>query len=317
MTTEKLRQLPLLLACLLCQAGLPGQGNQASSLNSGPGISTASRGPAQSPTPKQKPPKKHKTKKSKLRWPYLKFARKNLVKEKISDLISKKDAKRRMVEKLITRYGVGVAPVLLGAMHDRQKPKIIQRLSFFLDKLLKKEQGPLLIQEYRANNKTLSLFIVRKITSFKDRAYIPFLKKAQKNKDPLVVKTATLALASLGETSTLPFLSKMARDHWQTDNRKIREAALGLHGKKASDLLIPMLKKADDNLKIGILRILAVAGTKETASVIRRYLDSTKHQIRVAAVNALRGIVDGDPPYANLSVFSAIEEVKKWKRRIH
>ncbi len=312
MTTEKLRHIPVLLACLLLRAGLQSQTAPSSSR-----ATTQAPDPSQAPTTKPKQKKAKRKKHIKLRWPHLKFARKSLVKEKISDLVSKKDAKRQMVERLITRYGVGIAPVLLGAMHDRQKPKIVERLGFFLDQLLKKEHAPLLIQEYRPKNKTLSLYIVRKLASFEDKAFIPFLKKASKNPAPNVVKTAKLALASLGENSTLPYLAKMARDSWQTENRQIRSAALGLHGKKAGELLIPMLGKADDDLKIGILRILAVAGTKDTASAVSRYLDSTKHQIRVAAVNALRGIVDGDAPYANLSVFSAIEEVKKWKRRVH
>jgi hypothetical protein len=307
MTTEKRRHIPpvftSLLAGLLLSAGLHCQGVTPSS--------------TQTPKIEGHPKKSKKKKTIKLRWPHLKFARKSLVKEKISDLVSKKDSKRKMVEKLITRYGVGITPVLLGAMHDRQKPKIVERLSFFLDQLLKKEHAALLAKEYRPKNKTLSLYLVRKLASFEDKALIPFLKRAQKNSDPQIIQTATLALASLGETSTLPYLAKMARDNWQNENRQIRKAALGLHGDKASDLLVPMLAKADDDLRIGILRVLAVAGTKKVSSAVSRYLDSTKHQIRVAAVNALRGIVDGDAPYANLSVFSAIEEVKKWKRRVH
>ncbi|HHI80267.1 MAG TPA: hypothetical protein ENK02_09820 [Planctomycetes bacterium] len=222
-----------------------------------------------------------------------------------------------MVEKLILRYGIGVAPVLLGALHDRQKPPIVERLTFFLDKLLTKEQAPLLVREYRPKNKTLSLYLVQKLASFNDKSLVPFFQKASKHSDPRISKTAFFALASLGDISTLPFLVKMARDHWQTENRKIRTAALNLQGKRSNEILIPMLNKADDDLRIGILRILAVAGTKESVSAVARYLDSPKHQIRVAAVNALRGIVDGEAPYANLSVFSAIEEVKKWKRRVH
>ncbi len=310
MTTERLRHTPLLLAWFLFQGGLLGRSPLTPSK-----VPTENQDQAPSTRPKHKKTKKEKH--AKLRWPHLKFARKSLVKEKISDLVSKKDAKRQMVEKLIVRYGVGVAPVLLGAMHDRQKPKIVGRLSYFLDQLIKKEHAPLLIQEYRSKNRTLSLYIVRKIASFEDKTFIPFLRKASKNPDPNIVKKANLALASLGEDSVLSYLAKMASDSWQTENRQIRKAALGLHGKKAGDLLVPMLRKADDDLKIGILRILAVAGTKETVSAVSRYLDSSKHQIRVAAVNALRGIVDGDAPYANLSVFSAIEEVKKWKRRVH
>jgi len=48
---------------------------------------------------------------------------------------------------------------------------------------------------------------------------------------------------------------------------------------------------------------------------VKRELDSTDNSIRIAAINAMRGIVDGDLPIANLPVFEAIELAKKWKER--
>jgi hypothetical protein len=38
--------------------------------------------------------------------------------------------------------------------------------------------------------------------------------------------------------------------------------------------------------------------------------------VRVAAINALRGIVDGQEPLEELSVFGAIELAKTWKVRV-
>jgi hypothetical protein len=44
-------------------------------------------------------------------------------------------------------------------------------------------------------------------------------------------------------------------------------------------------------------------------------LDDTDNSIRVAAINAMRGIVDGELPITNLPVFEAIELAKKWKEK--
>jgi hypothetical protein len=60
--------------------------------------------------------------------------------------------------------------------------------------------------------------------------------------------------------------------------------------------------------------MLAGCGIKPDAlPLVRPNLDSTDNSIRVAAINAMRGIVDGEPPIANLPVFEAIELAKKWK----
>jgi HEAT repeat protein len=72
----------------------------------------------------------------------------------------------------------------------------------------------------------------------------------------------------------------------------------------------------DVDEQIACLRLLAGCGTKDAVSPIASMLNSSNHHIRVATVNALRGIVDGQRPYANLTVFNAITEVKKWKARL-
>jgi len=54
---------------------------------------------------------------------------------------------------------------------------------------------------------------------------------------------------------------------------------------------------------------------EDAIAIVKPQLDNTDNSIRIAAINALRGIVDGDLPIANLPVFEAIELAKKWKTR--
>ena len=75
--------------------------------------------------------------------------------------------------------------------------------------------------------------------------------------------------------------------------------------------------ESDDRLNIVAgLRLLGGCGDEDSAKRVSPYLDSQDNQIRVAAINAARGIVDGDGPMEQLSVFKAIEVAKMWKRRI-
>jgi hypothetical protein len=46
------------------------------------------------------------------------------------------------------------------------------------------------------------------------------------------------------------------------------------------------------------------------------FLDTNDNTLRIAAINALRGIVDGEPPIERLAVFDAIEMAKTWKERL-
>ena len=46
------------------------------------------------------------------------------------------------------------------------------------------------------------------------------------------------------------------------------------------------------------------------------FLDETDNSIRIEAINALRGIVDGDQPIDKLSAFQAIEVANEWKGKL-
>jgi hypothetical protein len=64
------------------------------------------------------------------------------------------------------------------------------------------------------------------------------------------------------------------------------------------------------------LNLLSACGTQGDTSAVKPFLDSDDHQIRVAAINALRGMVDGEGPIDKLPVFDAIDLAKQWKNRI-
>ena len=57
------------------------------------------------------------------------------------------------------------------------------------------------------------------------------------------------------------------------------------------------------------------AGEKAQAARLRPLLDDEDNAIRVAAINALRGMVDGEPPIEDLAAFEAIEMAAAWKGR--
>ena len=254
--------------------------------------------------------------KQKFAWPKLKLVRQSLAKDKIRELTSKKADKARKARELITKYGAGVAPVLLGALSQRAKPALVEQLEKILDEVVQPQHAWPLSSAYSGKNERRDLYVVRRLDRFEIKELLPFFVRASKSKYPSVASKAQYARARLGDVGTLDFLHKEALDHWADRNYQIREAATALKGKPATDWLMRKLLEKNIASRVATLHILGVAGTKEAVSGIRSLLDAQEHQLRAGAVNALRGIVDGDPPFRRLSVFQAIEEVKKWKRRV-
>lgn len=68
--------------------------------------------------------------------------------------------------------------------------------------------------------------------------------------------------------------------------------------------------------RVALLRLLTYAGREDQVGPIAPLLDVEQNHVKVAAINALRMIVDGDPPLRRLSSFDAIERANRWKARL-
>ena len=97
----------------------------------------------------------------------------------------------------------------------------------------------------------------------------------------------------------------------------IRDSLGAVRGREATDRIAARLEDADRARTVAVLNLLGGCGERARAvPLVKPYLDSTDNSIRIAAINALRGIVDGEPPLDKLSVFDAIERAKRWKERV-
>jgi HEAT repeat protein len=103
---------------------------------------------------------------------------------------------------------------------------------------------------------------------------------------------------------------------WERRGEEIRSAIEGARGPEATQIELKKLEAADQKQKVAVLRMLSGCGDASALPSIKRFLDADDNQIRVSAINACRGIVEGAPPEEQLPVFEAIEIAKKWKERI-
>jgi HEAT repeat protein len=230
-------------------------------------------------------------------WPRLKFVRKNITKDKIPLLVSKKQDKRKDARERILSYGAGTCPVLLDSLHDKTSPELAEELRSLLDELTTKQHAPLLAESFSSRNLTRSRWITQRLASFELREMAEFFRKAAKHEDVAIRESAWFALARLGDLAAMPFLLEMAGKHWDERNLEIREVLPSFKGKDATkELATRLVTSKDVDEQIACLRLLAGCGTKDAVSPIASMLNSSNHHIRVATVNALRGIVDGQRP---------------------
>ena len=115
----------------------------------------------------------------------------------------------------------------------------------------------------------------------------------------------------------LDYLLVRAAKDWKDLRASLHVAAGGARGPEATEQVFTWMKGRSSKEIIAGLHVLAGCGDPESAPArIRPYLDAEHAQVRTAAINALRVIVDGDPPLERLSAFDAIERAKRWKARL-
>lgn len=127
---------------------------------------------------------------------------------------------------------------------------------------------------------------------------------------------AALACASSGALDGMPELLDCAQRSWAKRGAALRTALEAARGPEATQKLAPELG-GERARAVAALNLLSACGDRTSAPpLVKPFLDQEDNSLRVAAINALRGIVDGAPPLERLPVFEAIEEAKRWKGRL-
>jgi len=221
--------------------------------------------------------------------------------------------------------GSGVVPFVLERYGLERDEEVRKRLFTILVETTSAEDTRLLAKYFDHKLVLVRTFALWRAAQFPDPAlrknveasWARVAKQGEKA-DPDERYAVALCAASTGSVAGLEALWDATRTpkEWDVKKNELRAALEGARGKEATAFVLKKMDdKADRKVKVAVLRMLAGCGDKDSASFARPYLDDEDNQIRVAAINALRGIVDGDPPIENLSAFTAIEEAKKWKLR--
>jgi len=217
--------------------------------------------------------------------------------------------------------GAAAVPFVLERYGKERNEEAQDRLHAVLMEITAANQTRLLAKEFESKLAPVRVFTLHRAAAFPDPGIVAAaekawarLAKAGDKADPDERYSAALCAASAGSVVGIEALFDACQGkRWDREKRQIRAALEGARGKAATDFLVAKLENADRKTKVAVLRMLAGCGEKAQAARLRPFLDEEDNTIRVTTINALRGMVDGEPPIEDLAAFEAIELAKTWK----
>ena len=261
----------------------------------------------------------------------------------IKKLTSKKTKARLLAEEDILEFGRGAIPVLVkeAATTSPYKQLSVQRCLIALADL---RDWDLVEAKLESPQVALRRFAARKAGELQLEHLIETLELLLEDADSEVRLEAAVALASLGSETSLGALAEAYTQIFRLEqdedtNRsdetleaslqvgvRIRASLPGLAGLGNHATLIarlksdPALEKTNPE-KAALDRQSAIAmlmtiGDEAAIAGISRALDDTHNVVQRDAINALRHLLEDQPPFSGGSIFQQINEVKRLKEAL-
>ncbi len=223
----------------------------------------------------------------------------------------------------LTADGAGVVPLLLPIYEKERDEAVLARVLAVLDAVVAPPHTRLLAREFAHRATRVRIWALSRAAISVDREIAPAAEealarvRAQGEKaDAEELYRAGLCATASGSLAGFDVVRNRALTSWNASAAEIRAAVASVRGAEASKRICSELAQASRDEQLAGLRLLAGCGDPSTTRSVRPYLDSTDNLLRIEAINALRGIVDGEQPLDKLPVFEAIELAEKWKLRL-
>jgi hypothetical protein len=223
----------------------------------------------------------------------------------------------------LTADGAGVVPLLLPIYEKDRDEAVLGRVREVLDAVTGPPHTRLLAKEFAHRSGRVRVWALARAAACADKEVAPAAEEALtkaralgEKADPEELYLAALCATASGSLAGFDIVRKRALERWNDSAKELRTALASVRGADASQRIAPALGQASRDEQLAGLRMLAGCGDPSSTSAVRPFLDSADNLLRIEAINALRGIVDGELPLDKLPVFEAIELADKWKMRL-
>jgi len=257
------------------------------------------------------------------RWPALEGSALEAVRTDVQRLRKARTPEMgEQAEQALRAAGAGVVPELLPALGKERDEEAFARIERVLLAVTGPEHTRLLVQYFEDKQSAVRVFALRRCGAFPDEgvreaaeAALERVRKKGEKADPAELYAAALAVTASGSLLGFDVMAESARSSWARRGEELRRALEAVRGSEGAARALELLGGERADVLAG-LYLLAGCGDRPSAAQVKSFLDSDDNQVRVAAINALRGIVDGEGPLDKLPVFDAIELAKRWKSRV-
>lgn len=219
--------------------------------------------------------------------------------------------------------GAAAVPMVLKSFARVRDEDVLERVHELLVELTDATQTRLLAREFRHKTERVRVWALMRVAAFPDtgvrteaEAALAAVRKQKEKASAGELYAAGLCTTSAGSLEGLPEVSARVLSGWSKHKLEIRAALEAVRGPGATAIVLPRLDSDGRKDRVAALRMIAGCGDRACAARVGRFLDDKDNSIRIEAINALRGIVDGDPPLDKLSAFEAIEVANKWKGKL-
>jgi len=220
--------------------------------------------------------------------------------------------------------GAAIVPELLPKLGKEKDAEARARIEDVLNAVTSAEHTRLLAARFADKAQAIRTYALSRASAFPDagtraEAEAALARaaavKEPKDEDRAEHLAAALAATAAGSLAGLDHLALRAETSFGTEGARMRRALEAVRGPEATAQLGAKLS-GERAARIAALNLLAGCGDASAKPLVKPFLDDNDNSVRIAAINALRGIVDGAPPLDKLPVFEAIEIAKEWKNRV-
>jgi len=221
--------------------------------------------------------------------------------------------------------GEAAIPLLLTSVSRLEKAERVEHLWTCLDALLhdghlhlawdlRKKKSPLVLDVYMlrrysdASRKDSRMFLEEQLALLEK-------EKEEARKKALHYEIAR-GLAFRGQADQLDAIDAVIQADWLTRAQELRADFAGINRKPLAEKAAEYLQRRPRKEKIASLHLFELFGEKEQAKKLLHFLSESDTSIRLAAIDACRVVVDGEPPLNKPSMTEIIERAESWKSRL-
>lgn len=230
---------------------------------------------------------------------------------------AEKDAERAEARARLIAYGEGVIPHLIQAAPKQVEAGRFADHGAVLDAVLVEADLHLawpLVK--KGAPEELRSYLVRRWSDSAREDAPKFLTPLLKDGAGEVVYQAARGLLRRGDRAGVPAVLDALRKRWTKEAALLRADFAGLERGPLADLPREPLASSKYAERLLGLRLFELFGVKEQARLLLPLLGESDTTLRLAAIDACRVVVAGEPPLEKPSMTQIIEEAEAWKQRL-